>query len=240
MNDIIREQIELEFESNKDSALQSLLGTLSTADYSEISESIKMEVCSFLNTNLSTMHISDTEGSLDSPVGTIDCAISSVGIKIKNTSVDDDLADGFASNNVKVDITTHTVDIIVENFSCYANNAIWWFEKQTFPKMSDSGSANIWLSGCVITLKFDVRSVGLGIPAISVRSLDFDIQDVDIGIQQTNFSWLYNLLVRMLRSKIKSKICAEVKESVQNSLEVLTGGINKLGTQLLDDADERT
>ena len=57
LNDTIRNQLVAEFEGNKDAALQSLMGHLSASDITEVSASIKMEVCSFLNSQMSNLYL---------------------------------------------------------------------------------------------------------------------------------------------------------------------------------------
>jgi len=233
VNETLRIQLQQEYETKKDAALESLFGSLSSDDRLEIVFSIKMEVCNFLNTHLTeALTIPDIRGIIDSPIGPLDCEIAKVVVSILG------IDKKFSSSHVQVELSSQSLDITVKNFACSAEDSLWRFEKQTTPKISDEGTANIYLKNCEIYMGFSVGSFGLGIPKINLTNFSVDIADVDIGISQSKFSGLYNLLVKVFKSRITQQICEQIKTTMEPSLEVFTEGINKLGLQLLDEEEK--
>jgi len=122
---------------------------------------------------------------------------------------------------VSVKTENQEVVLVAQGVSAELAPFRWFYEKDTFPKLKDSGTANAAISNTTINV-----SIQLGATSQLASKCTVEIGNLDIKIRDTKASFLYNVLL----ASFKSSIC----RALQNTLaQAITSTINSQTSGLL-------
>eukprot|EP00050_Salpingoeca_kvevrii_P006009 m.286929 g.286929 ORF g.286929 m.286929 type:complete len:601 (-) comp11670_c0_seq1:2389-4191(-) len=158
-----------------------------------------------LEKELQTLTIPPVSGKADTPIGHVSYDLSDIknnGISIGSSSLD------IESGLVHVSITN-----LAAKFSAH-----WHYREDSFPHISDSGSADVSASGVSASVGALIGVSANHEPTIKVGSCSGSIGDLSIKFHG-GASWLYNLF--------SSDIAGEIKKSISDQIcDIITSQIN--------------
>eukprot|EP01012_Entosiphon_sulcatum_P065761 TRINITY_DN9475_c0_g1_i1.p1 TRINITY_DN9475_c0_g1~~TRINITY_DN9475_c0_g1_i1.p1 ORF type:complete len:352 (-),score=35.25 TRINITY_DN9475_c0_g1_i1:30-1085(-) len=99
---------------------------------------------------------------------------------------------------------------------CQLRKFDWWYRKDSFPRIRDSGKLAVSLSRCAFYVVVDVLFTPAG-PRLVVPRADLQIGRLNCKVSGTMGSFLYNPVLAALRSAIKSSIEQSFRQSIANS-----------------------
>jgi len=175
---------------------------------------------------LEDISIDSIGDTVDSPLGSIEYAISNIEIGVdleKHPPI------------VDVDLKAGSISITVKKVVAETPEFHWNYEQLSFPHVKGEGSANATLTDCEFFLNFTiVANYGNKnqLPSLKVDHLDVNIQHFSLSVSSDKANWFYNILTKIFSSKIKKLVQTQIVQALQSSVTVLTGHINELGLRL--------
>jgi len=129
---------------------------------------------------------------------------------------------------------THLV-IRLDKFRTELKNLKFWYNKKTFPALTDSGVVTFRIGGdgARLNIVFTVEQPVGGRPRLTEGYADFHIRQMDIEFDKSTLK--HDVLVPMLTTLFKQQIQTQIEKVVENNL---TGAIQKLGDQLTQTLSE--
>jgi len=92
------------------------------------------------------------------------------------------------------------------------------------------GSTDAILEGMTLHILFRIVPHQIGVPQLSLKKLDVQIDNFGFQFHSGKYSWLYNLFKDLFQNKIKSIIEEEVGSKLSDALTTLTNTLNAMGT----------
>lgn len=123
------------------------------------------------------------------------------------------------------DLTIH-----LEGMRTRLDNVHFWYQRKSFPKISDEGLANISLEGDGLDLKFRVR-VAPSMPYFHVSKVDCDIDRMKIRILEAKHSALDKIVTSVFSGAIRKRVEVAIEERLAATLQRVEEMMNRLAAQ---------
>lgn len=123
------------------------------------------------------------------------------------------------------DLTIH-----LEGMRTRLDNVRFWYQRKSFPKISDEGVANISLEGDGLDLKFRVR-VAPSMPYFHVSKVDCDIDRMKIRILEAKHSALDKIVTSVFSGAIRKRVEVAIEERLAVTLQRVEEVMNRLAAQ---------
>lgn len=118
------------------------------------------------------------------------------------------------------------ISVSISNLACSAT-LNWHYRENSWPHVSDSGSADIDVSGVTASVNMAGTNSG-GHPQVSVISDSVNVGDLDIHLHG-GASWLYGIFVSVFKGQIKDAINKALTSAISSNIN---NGLNKVLAQL--------
>jgi len=123
------------------------------------------------------------------------------------------------------DLTIH-----LEGMRTRLDNVRFWYQRKSFPKISDEGVANISLAGDGLDLKFRVR-VAPTMPYFHVSKVDCDIDRMKIRILEAKHAALDKIVTSVFSGAIRKRVEVVIEERLAVTLQRVEEVMNRLAAQ---------
>lgn len=105
----------------------------------------------------------------------------------------------------------------------------WEYKKHKFPWVPrGSGSADASLSNSAISATFQINTIntpqGLK-PQVRASAVQVSLNDVDIKVHGSIFSWLYNLIIKLFKGKIKDALQNAIRAAFVAQVDAISDQI---------------
>jgi len=167
---------------------------------------VGMEV---LQQALQNLEIPSLSGDDETPIGKISWQLTSLvlsGVQLPSTSV--------------VPLPGTGVSVAMSNLGATVN-LDWHYRKDSWPHVSDHGTATVTVGGTFAYVNLHVYDAG-GRPQVQVATDSLAIGSLDIKLHG-GASWLYNFFIDVLHGKIKDAIQSSLQQGITNSIN---NGVN--------------
>jgi hypothetical protein len=134
-----------------------------------------------------------------------------------------------ADRNMK---STDILIIDVRNISAIFENALWKFEKTSFPYVKSNGSANVNLSDGTIRLEYELRKRKTGdvwTPVLCLHNRMCTIGQIDLTIDGAKgLAWVVNRLATIFRGPLKNYVVKVIMDILANRSGWLLQNLNSI------------
>jgi len=133
---------------------------------------------------------------------------------------------------VKAENSETTLILTLENIRTEIKNLDFYYQKKTFPHLTEQGKVTLGLTGegATLIIKYHIEQTADSVvPLIHKGSVDFQIHNFEIKFEQI----YHSLLIPMITSMFRYDIQRQVESSVENSLLGLVNGIGEKLTSAL-------
>ncbi len=127
--------------------------------------------------------------------------------------------------------TTDILIIDVRNISALLEEAMWKFEKTSFPYLKGQGKANVQLSDGTIRLEFGLRKKKVNEtkwePVLCLHNRLCEIGQIDLTIDgASGLAWVVNKLAAIFRGPLKNYVVKVIMDVLQNRSGWLLQNLN--------------
>lgn len=129
--------------------------------------------------------------------------------------------------NPEVTRASEAIRIRMEGIHVHMSDADVWFNRKTFPKVEDSGTARIDVGGRGMDIVIILRTTMNSDNIFDVARVDCDIHDLTLRLEDTRHDTLYNAFIVLFKSNIKNHIESAIEESMRNTFENLNSMLKK-------------
>ena len=134
------------------------------------------------------------------------------GIKIKKLHITEESLDVVIAKSVTVTVSQVSADF--EEFS-------FIYDKTTFPKMTDTGTASAQLVDLGATISFEIIVDPDGQLTVDNVKAAIRIGALEVQVKAGDHKWLYNKLLKIFNERIKNTVEREVRKTIDKSVTAL-------------------
>ena len=129
--------------------------------------------------------------------------------------------------------STDILIIDVRNISAVFDQALWKFEKTSFPYLKGNGTANVNLSDGTIRLEFDLRKRQTENqtwePVLSLHNSICTIGEIDLTIDgATGLAWVVNKLAAIFKGPLRNYVVKVIMDVLKNKSGRLLQNLNSI------------
>ncbi len=174
---------------------------------------------------LPKIHIENLEGESSGfhyAVGNIDLG----GFKVRKEKV-----------TLKINFETATAENLLNGFelvsfhaagmSCILEKLSFSFEQQSFPYLNGEGSAMSFANNISLHLGFGVRW-WKNVPQLYLTRREVDIASLELEIEESWFSAVYNVLIAAFSNLIKSYVCDSIEVQIDDHVDTVVHSLDGL------------
>lgn len=141
--------------------------------------------------------------------------------------------DQIANNN------KHSFWISFEQIQTDLKDVAFYFKKKSgFPRISDSGLADVFIGGNGISGKIHLESTGRKHHVFKVRDVDVKIDNLKFKIRDAKHQFLYSMVRPLATSLIKKAVPKAIEAAIRDALEQLDAQLSDIAERI-EDADGR-
>jgi len=164
------------------------------------------------------------------PLPEIDMSDDEMDLKIKNAVLDcADIAPSHFQFTLLADTeksrVSNIVRVVISKIRARVLGADFYINKKTFPKIQDSGKADLAIygkNGMTIAFElcpWDIEGNKEGAPALKLRRNICSISKLNLRLRKTQHDILYSLLSPVINAMVKTRIETAIKENVKEIIE---------------------
>lgn len=156
--------------------------------------------------DLQTMTIPDIHGSAGTPVGSISYDLTQIhvtGVSIPTSSI--------VVNTVGINVALSGTSLSL--------NAHWHYREDSWPHISDSGTADISASGVTASVTVAVGVSAAHEPTVATQTCTAGIGKLDVTFHG-GASWLYNLFSGFIADELKKSLVSQLCGIIKNEIDV--------------------
>jgi hypothetical protein len=109
--------------------------------------------------------------------------------------------------------------------SCKLDDLKFKYEQQTFPYLNGDGIACAHATDVSLELGFGLRWKH-GKPQLLLSRRAVDMGDLQLEIQESFFSWIYNILATAFASLIKAYVIGKIEDQIDDNVLLVVGILN--------------
>jgi len=151
---------------------------------------------------------------------------------------DNDLEFDFRTLSV-ADAKRSDLTIYFEGMRTRLDNVRFWYQRKSFPKISDEGVANVTLDGDGMDLKFRVH-VAPTAPYFHVQRVDCDIDRMKMKIVEAKHSALDKIVTSVFSGAIRKRVELAIEQRLAIVLQRVEAALNRLAAKASDAATTAT
>jgi hypothetical protein len=176
----------------------------------EIMNSVKSSMIPILLQQLNSLRVPPVDEQIDAgKLGMIRIALDQ--IRVAEATVPEEHV------NIQVQELNH-ININVQEIAAKLHQFTWSYEKNTFPKVKDSGNANASITKGTISVTLKIGIDSYGNPNLSVTKCEVNIGALDVSISGSFASFVYNTLLGLFKKSIKSTLETSLASLIQDSV----------------------
>jgi len=120
--------------------------------------------------------------------------------------------------NIEIVMEGTTFKILAKQLEAKLSQFKWAYEKNSFPKLKDSGNADASISEATISVFLKLAPDEFGNPHLSATNCTVNIGQLDLKISGTMASFVYNSMLSIFKSKIKTALEASLSLMISASV----------------------
>ncbi|GAA5972551.1 hypothetical protein JCM8115_000263 [Rhodotorula mucilaginosa] len=133
------------------------------------------------------------------------------------------------------DVSKHSFWVSFSQVQCDLKDVAFYIKKKTgFPKITDSGYADVFLGGKGLSGKVHLESTGRKHHAFKVVNVDMKIDKLKFAVRDSKHATLINFLRPLATGLIKSAVTKALEAAVRSGLEQLDMQLSDLSERLED------
>ncbi|GAA5978322.1 hypothetical protein JCM10908_004313 [Rhodotorula pacifica] len=133
------------------------------------------------------------------------------------------------------DVSKHSFWVSFSQVQCDLKDVAFYIKKKTgFPKLTDSGYADVFLGGKGLSGKVHLESTGRKHHAFKVVNVDIKIDKLKFAVRDSKHATLINFLRPLATGLIKSAISKALEAAIRSGLEQVDMQLSDLSERLED------
>jgi len=191
------------------------LGPIDPTVLKELVDGVKSTMLPELQKQFKTIEIPPVKEKIDGgKMGQVEVSLGE--IRVSEAKVPEE--------NVDITVDGLNINISVKGVTAKLQQFKWGYEKNTFPKLKDSGNADASISEATIDVALKIVADQNGNPNVHVTNCLVNAGKLDVKITGSLASFLYNALLGIFKDSIKSTLETSLAEMITSSVNNDDGG----------------
>jgi hypothetical protein len=149
----------------------------------------------------------------------------------------------------EMDISLHKLEtnkassraaIRISNIRTKMENIQFWFVRKSFPKLEDSGVADLAIQGegMTITIFLQLHANAGSAPSFVVTKVNTDIDRLNVNIKQAKHDILLNMWTTLFKGTIKDQFSSAIEAKIKQTFGQIEQGLNTLLNKYVPEVKE--
>jgi hypothetical protein len=147
-------------------------------------------------------------------------------------------------DNVKIDVRSKTllnrpgmtgaantlVRLSLDNVLVNLKDVRFWYRKKTFPKMTDEGFVDVFITGSGIRVRLDLMAdfaqASQG-SIFTVQNVKVNTDRVKIKIHESKHDFLYSVVLALFKGRVRREIQLKAEESIRSNFARINAALSR-------------